>query len=87
MFLILMNVLFLHGIKRHIILLLTLFPFPQESKHVDEHGPYNLSLLFCLAVNVLQVARNNPTIPSFPCDVVFDPTGNKLPRFQMAKMG
>ena len=31
------------------------------------------------------VTRHNPTIPSFPLDAVFDPTGSEISRFQTAK--
>ena len=47
----------------------------------DEYCPYNVSLLFCLVVNVFLVTCNNPTIPSLPLDMVLDPTRRKISSF------
>ena len=42
---------------------------------------------FVLVVNVFPVTCHNSTIPSFPLDAVFDPTGSEISSFQTAKTG
>ena len=54
---------------------------------IDEYRPYNISLLFCLVVNAFPVIHNNPSIPSFPLDVVFDQTRSEIRILKQLKHG